>query len=226
MQGAAEEFDEKGYLVVPEVLSEVDCRAVDSHVDLLSASSVGTRELLEFGWTQQLARQLRDCPAVRAILGGAETAVQCTYFAKLPTSNWLVAAHQDLSIPVLKRCDEAPVKGWCQKEGAWFCQPPADVLSQLVGVRLHLDDSAEGNGPLRVVPGSHRLGRIASSAVSARRAALGEVTCIVPRRGILALRPLLLHASSKSVVEVPRRVLHFLFGPSELPWGLEWRHAY
>jgi Phytanoyl-CoA dioxygenase (PhyH) len=226
MRDAATDFDEKGYLIEPEVLSEPDCQALDSHVRRVSLTTAGTRELLEFGWAQQLARQLRDCPGVRAILGGADVAVQCTYFAKLPTSNWLVAAHQDLSIPVLERRNDAPVTGWCQKEGAWFCQPSTDILSQLVAVRVHLDDSTERNGPLRVVPGSHRLGRIVSSAVSVHRAALGEVTCIVPRRGILALRPLLLHASSKSVIDAPRRVLHFLFGPSELPWGLAWKHAY
>ncbi len=29
--------------------------------------------------------------------------------------------------------------------------------------------------------------------------------------------------SSKSIADTPRRVLHFLFGPFELPDGLHWR---
>jgi hypothetical protein len=39
------------------------------------------------------------------------------------------------------------------------------------------------------------------------------------------MRPLLLHASSKATSPVPRRVLHFVFGPPTLPLGLEWRWA-
>ena len=32
-------------------------------------------------------------------------------------------------------------------------------------VRLHLDDCGEDNGPLRVLPGSHRLGRLTSEQI-------------------------------------------------------------
>lgn len=41
----------------------------------------------------------------------------------------------------------------------------------------------------------------------------------------LLMRPLVLHASSKASAPGRRRVLHFLFGPSELPFGLSWRTA-
>src|SRR5207245_4690274 len=162
---------------------------------------------------------------VSALLRDASTAVQCIYFAKSPSRNWLVSLHQDLSIPVRQRMTGTPCAGWSEKEGTWFCQPPLELLSGLLAVRVHLDDSTEQNGPLRVVPGTHRLGRIAPQQAIEHRRQIGEVSCTVPRRGIVAMRPLLLHASSKSIVEAPRRVLHFLFGPAQLPWGLEWKHA-
>ena len=38
----------------------------------------------------------------------------------------------------------------------------------------------------------------------------------------MAMRPLVLHASHKVCVDRPRRVLHFVFGPSKLPFGLRW----
>jgi hypothetical protein len=226
MQDLAKAFEDTGYIVEPEVLSEAQLRDADTQLDRLTVAGAGTRELLEEPWAQHLASQLRDCAPVRAIMGGASAAVQCTYFAKLPTRNWLVALHQDLSIPVLEKKADAPCTGWCEKEGTWFCQPPPDVLSQLVAVRVHLDDSTADNGPLRVVPGSHRHGRIASAKVKDQRRIRGEVTCTVPRRGILAMRPLLLHASSKALTDAPRRVLHFLFGAPALPWGLRWKHAF
>ena len=38
----------------------------------------------------------------------------------------------------------------------------------------------------------------------------------------MLMRPLLLHASSKTAGTSRRRVLHFLFGPRELAFGLVW----
>jgi hypothetical protein len=43
--------------------------------------------------------------------------------------------------------------------------------------------------------------------------------------GVLLLRPLLLHASSKARSPCHRRVLHFLFGPEVVGYGLRWQHA-
>jgi hypothetical protein len=219
-------FEARGFSIAPEVLSDAQCAGLDGRVVTLNLRGAGTRELLSFDWAQHFARQLRALPSLAALLGNSSTAIQCTYFAKLPSRNWLVTLHQDLSIPVAKRAADAPCQAWSEKEGTWFCQPPVEFLAQLVAVRVHLDDSTEANGPLRVVPGSHRLGRIASHEVAANRLRLGEVSCVAPRRSIVAMRPLLLHASSKSSSDAPRRVLHYVFGPRALPWGLEWKYAF
>jgi hypothetical protein len=219
-------FEAKGYAVTPQILSDAQCAELEAHVSAVDVQGAGTRELLSFDWAQRFARQLRDLPELAPLLGESRTAIQCTYFAKVASRNWLVTPHQDLSIPVAARVADAPCKAWSEKEGTWFCQPPAEFLAQLVAVRVHLDDSTEANGPLRVVPGSHRLGRIASQEVAAHRRRLGEVACVAPRRSLMAMRPLLLHASSKATSQAPRRVLHFVFAPAELPWGLRWRHAF
>jgi hypothetical protein len=226
MQQLSAKFEETGFLVIPDALTEPCCAELDTHVRALDCRGSGTRELLGFDWARELARQLRDLPLIKAILGESRLAVQCTYFPKHSSRNWLVAPHQDLSIPVMERAADARFTGWSEKEGTWFCQPPSDVLSRLVAVRVHLDDNTEGNGPLRVIPGSHRLGRIAIQQIAETRQQLGEVPCLVTRRGIVAIRPLLLHASSKSTVDAPRRVLHFLFGGPDLPAGLRWKHAF
>ncbi len=75
---------------------------------------------------------------------------------------------------------------------------------------------------LRVVPGSHGLGRLDSETALRVRSARGERIVQVPAGGVMVMRPLLLHASSKNVIETPRRVLHFVFGPRQLPEGLRW----
>lgn len=219
-------FNESGFVVIPDVLTEAHCAEIDGHLRNLDCVGSGTRELLGFDWARQLGRQLRDSPFVRDILGNSTSAVQCTYFDKRPSRNWLVSPHQDLSIPVAERTADARLTGWSQKEGTWYCQPPREVLAQLVAVRVHIDDSTEENGPLRVIPGSHRLGRIAARQIAEMRREYSDVHCLVRRRGIIAMRPLLVHASSKATAAASRRVLHFVFGGPAPQVGLRWKHAF
>jgi hypothetical protein len=152
-------------------------------------------------------------------------AVQCTYFEKSASRNWLVPIHQDLSIPVARRVDEPSLRGWSEKEGALFVQAPAELLAQLVAVRLHLDACGADDGPVRVLPGSHRLGLIDPQAAVLMRSTGAEVTCEAEPGDALVMRPLLLHASSKATGRSRRRVLHFVFGPRVLTHGLAWRQA-
>jgi ectoine hydroxylase-related dioxygenase (phytanoyl-CoA dioxygenase family) len=92
-------------------------------------------------------------------------------------------------------------------------------------VRAHLDDCASANGPIRVIPGSHRHGRLSTDAARALREQCGAFECIARQGDVLAMRPLLLHSSPKARAQAPRRVMHFLFGPKELPCGLKWYRA-
>ena len=181
--------------------------------------------MLEQSWCQDAARALRTCPPVRSLIPADLVAVQCTYFEKSDGQNWLVSLHQDLSIPVRGRVEHLDCSGWSEKEGVTFVQPPAGVLEDLVAVRLHLDDSLASNGPLRVVPGSHLHGRLKPEQAQALRLQSGEHECLVARGEALAMRPLILHASSKSETRANRRVLHFVFGPRRLPCGLVWQTA-
>lgn len=189
------------------------------------AGHAGSRRLLESLWCQRVAQQLKRHPAISIHLPKDAVAVQCTLFDKGTDRNWLVGWHQDLAIPVREKVLDATCSGWSLKEGMTFVQPPDAVLADVIAVRVHLDDSAAGNGPLRIVPGSHRSGRLKASDALSQRALAEEVVCTASRGDALLMRPLLLHASSKADVDTPRRVLHFLFGPSELPHGLQWHLA-
>ena len=55
-----------------------------------------------------------------------------------------------------ERIDRPGYGAWSNKAGVTHVQPPLGVLQQMLTVRLHLDDCLDDNGPLRVVPGSHR----------------------------------------------------------------------
>lgn len=212
-----------GFVVLPGVLSQAQCRSIARQIDQ-QPGTAGDRNLLQETWCSDLAASLRDTIDLGAALTGS-VAVQCTYFDKSEHSNWLVPLHQDLGIPVQERVSAAELTGWSTKQGMVFVQPPASVVETLTIVRVHLDDSTEDNGPLRVVPGSHLAGRLRAEEQRRFRDLHGEVVCTTPRGGVIAMKPLLLHASSKATVPRPRRVLHYLYGPRDLPHGLAWAKA-
>ena len=153
-----------------------------------------------------------DCFPVRGIL-----------FDKTPEANWNVVWHQDLSIAVRERLDVDGFGPWSEKSGVVHVQPPTGVLERMLTVRVHLDDCDEANGPLLVLPGSHRGGRLSASEIQQQRARTPVVTCPVPSGGALLMRPLLLHASSASQSPRHRRVLHLEYASEPLPMGLQWR---
>jgi ectoine hydroxylase-related dioxygenase (phytanoyl-CoA dioxygenase family) len=218
------EFKKSGYFVIPGVIDAVLNRRLGAFVGGI-ASGAGSRRLLDEAWCAHLAGALRADARVRSLLPRNAVAVQCTLFDKSPDKNWLVALHQDLSIPVKFQVDSPDCSGWSEKEGQVYVQPPVSVLEQLVAVRIHLDDCPVESGALRVVPRSHLEGRLSRERAEALRALHDETVVPIACGGALIMRPLLLHASSKATSGTPRRVLHFVFGPPKLPLGLEWQWA-
>src|SRR5690606_10764809 len=191
-------LDLTGFVVLPGVVSGQQCRAILARL-ADRCEGAGTRNLLEQDWCAELAASLRDTLDLGAALSDS-VAVQCTYFEKPGQANWLAPLQQDLSIPVRERVASPELEGWSMKEDAVFVQPPAEVVARMTVVRLHLDDVTEDGGPLRVVPGSHRLGRLRPEEMRAYRDTHGEVVCTTARGGVVAMKPLLLHSSTRSSV--------------------------
>jgi ectoine hydroxylase-related dioxygenase (phytanoyl-CoA dioxygenase family) len=219
------ELTENGYAVVPAVVDIDEVDRIGRFVMGTLAATAGTRRLIELPWCRDLADCLMRNSRVSDSLLVDSLAIQCTFFIKSTEKNWLVSLHQDLSVPVAERVDSVLYSGWSEKEGQLFVQPPISFLERMLAIRVHLDDCDEQNGALRVVPGSHVMGRLDSSATLRVRSDQGEVHVSVPRGGAMLMRPLLLHASSKILVNRPRRVLHFVFAPVIPPDGLRWSLA-
>lgn len=216
------QFDTDGFATIPRLLTEDECDRLLSYPIGLGPDSAGSRCLLQNAWCRELVARLRAHPGLGAVLPGDFVAVQCTYFEKSLSRNWLVPIHQDLSIPVAARVDHPALKGWSEKEGSLYVQAPAEVLEHMVAIRLHLDPCTAADGPLLFIAGSHTHGRIDAGQASAWRRARPFVTCTLGRGDALLMRPLALHASSKASGTSLRRVLHVVFGPPALPYGLQW----
>jgi ectoine hydroxylase-related dioxygenase (phytanoyl-CoA dioxygenase family) len=214
----AQMVEEEGFSIVPSCLDE---RTVQRLSAELNETPYAKRNLLTLPVVRELAASVPVRTMAEAVLGKHCFAVKGTFFNKTHESNWKVAWHQDLTIMVRERKEVVGFGPWTVKEGIVHVQPTADTLSRILAIRLHLDASEADNGPLRVIPGSHKHGRLSSEQVSASPKD-GSAVCAVPRGGALLMRPLLLHSSSSCVVPKPRRVIHLEFAADSLPGGLEW----
>lgn len=146
--------------------------------------------------------------------------VKSIYFDKPGSSNWFVAYHQDLTISVKERHEIPGFGPWTVKQGQFAVQPPLEFLEQNFTLRIHLDDTNSANGALRVIPCSHKKGIYRPDKIDWSKEI--QQTCDVPKGGIMIMRPLLLHASSRSTNNRQRRVIHIEFAASELRAPLEW----
>jgi ectoine hydroxylase-related dioxygenase (phytanoyl-CoA dioxygenase family) len=109
---------------------------------------------------------------------------------------------------------------WTTKQNQYAVQPPLHLLEDNFTIRIHLDDTNQDNGALRVVPKSHLKGIYRAETINWSKEK--EVICSVARGGVMFMRPLLLHASSRTTNNRKRRVIHIEFSNKSLPTLLQW----
>lgn len=165
-------------------------------------------------------------PLAEALAGIDRTLrpVRILLFAKQATANWFVPWHQDAAVTV---DGDAAAHGFVNptiKGGVQHWEAPAELLANMVAVRLHIDDARQENGPLEVVPGSHEEGFLSSGAIAAATSRRPWRSCTASRGDIHLLRPLLLHRSRKALSPNRRRTVQIELAPKDsLPAGLRWR---
>jgi ectoine hydroxylase-related dioxygenase (phytanoyl-CoA dioxygenase family) len=210
------EISERGFAILPAAIASSTVGHLDTSLRdrPLLRSRAGVRHALRHSAVLDVARSPELIRVAREILGTEAFPFKATLFDKSPSSNWLVVWHQDTALPVQERRETPEWGPWSVKEGVVYAHAPASVLSQVVALRLHLDESNSMNGPLRVLPGTHTLGVLSDQEIHEFSSRIAPVDCLVPRGGLLVMKPLILHASSKSRSESSRRVLHIEYAAS------------
>lgn len=220
-----------GHATIPAVFTAQECDALllalaREEAQLLrkdpTAETHAMRDLLRVPEVRALARDPRVRERVEVALGTNANAVRGLFFDKVPGANWKVAWHQDTTIAVKERHEAEGFGPWSVKFGVPHVRPPAQVLENMLAVRIHLDDCGEDNGPLRVSPGTHALGLLDAADFARLRQEHGELALACPRGGVILMKPLLLHASSPATHPRHRRVVHLEFAVGELPAPLAW----
>lgn len=198
-----------GFAILSDVISERKIFELGATLEQseLPRSRAGMRHAMRNESVAAVARDPRLLSMAQEVLGSAAIPFRATLFDKSPVSNWLVVWHQDTALPLRERREVPDWGPWSVKDGVNYAHAPASALEQVLALRLHLDDSVAENGPLRVLPGTHTLGVLTDDALHSLSTEREAVDCLVLKGGILAMRPLIVHASSKSHSTAPRRVL-------------------
>jgi len=218
-----------GYTVLDDIYSHQEIQniiAVITQANQFSAAFRKTEDLFA------IRRFLKEVPLSKPLIFNQKLkniisdldpgcfAVKSIYFDKPEKSNWFVAWHQDLTISVNNRVDLPGFNFWTKKFEQYSVQPPIEFLETGFTIRIHLDDTDENNGALKVIPGSHlkNIMRANDPNLNLKK----EELCPVRAGGIMVMRPLLMHASDRTTSNNQRRVIHIEFNNLELPAELGW----
>lgn len=225
-----EAFSRDGFTIIESVYSRAEVTSILAAIAEADKENAAFRKTTDLFAIRNFLREVPACinliftTRFKAIIsnyfGKDFFVAKSIYFDKPIQSNWFVAYHQDLTIAVKDKLSVAGFEKWTRKENSFAVQPPLSLLEDNFTVRIHLDDTNEENGALKVVPRSHRKGINRPDLIDWKNER--ETICSVPMGGLMIMKPLLLHASNRSTNDKRRRVIHLEFSRQELPNGLEW----
>lgn len=216
-------IEDHGFALLPGIIDAQTCNQLIT--SLGPVTGAGRRGLLSEPGIAKLALSEALLNCVRPHLPSPPIAVRGIYFDKSAHANWLVPWHQDLTLALASKADHPAVGPWSVKEGVYHAQASASMLQQMITIRLHLDPTTVDDGPLIVLPGSHKLGLLTPDQITHCRNEHSQHICTANQGDVMLMRPLLLHASSKSTSGNHRRIIHIEYAGFDLPAPLRWHET-
>lgn len=223
-------IQENGFTVINNIFSEDEIEKISEVIQNIDTSKETFRKSEDLFGIRQFLKEVPDVKdlifnknlktIIEEIFGEKYFVVKSIYFDKPEKSNWYVAYHQDLTISVDKKIDLENFGPWTTKQNQFAVQPPLDILENIFTIRIHLDETDENNGALKVVPKSHAKGIYRPETIDWNVET--ENICNVEKGGIMIMKPLLLHGSNRTTNGKKRRVIHIEFSDKELPEVLNW----
>lgn len=225
-----QELNELGFSVIENIYSTEEIQAIVYCIDNLDTSKPIFRKSADLFAIRQFLKEAPEIKpllfnaklknAIQKIAGDDYFIVKSIYFDKPETSNWFVSYHQDLTISVDKKQETEDFEFWTSKHNQFAVQPSLAILENIFTIRIHLDDTDENNGALKVVEKSHLKSIYRPETIDWNTEK--EVICNVEAGGIMLIKPLLLHGSNKTINHKKRRVIHIEFSNKTLPNDLSW----
>jgi ectoine hydroxylase-related dioxygenase (phytanoyl-CoA dioxygenase family) len=223
-------ISDNGFSVVENVYHADEVEIVIAAINKADQSNATFRKTDDLFAIRQFLKEVPDVKQlifnnklkslIRDLFDQGYFVVKSIYFDKPEKSNWFVAWHQDLTISVDKKRELAGYGPWTVKLNQFAVQPPLEILQNNFTIRIHLDNTDEGNGALKVLPGYHLKNICRTENIDWKSET--ESVCKVNAGGIMIMRPLLLHASNRTTTNKKRRVIHIEFSKADLPEGIDW----
>jgi ectoine hydroxylase-related dioxygenase (phytanoyl-CoA dioxygenase family) len=216
---ASEETDLAGAeMAAAMAVLQRDGEAIRSRGGIVYAA----RNVLDwFPAAKELWRQHSLTSLLEAVLGADYGLVRALYFDKPPERSWSLPWHKDMTIAVAdNRLASDQFSHPTNKAGVPHVEAPEWLLARMLTLRIHLDPVTNDNGPLEVIPGSHHDGKL-----QGRGAEAAGLPILTQAGDVLAIRPLVTHASGNSALETKlhRRMLHLEFAAVPLlPDAYRW----
>ena len=224
------ELSENGFVIIPEVYTSAEINSILGIISKSEHNSPTFRKTKDLFAIRQFLKEVPEAVPVivnenlkniiREFFGSSYFIVKSIYFDKPGASNWFVAYHQDLTISVDKKTDIEGFGPWTVKQDQFAVQPPVDILENNFTIRIHLDDTNELNGALKVIPGSHLKKIYRPETIDWSKET--ENSYCVRKGGIMIMKPLLLHASDRTINNSNRRVVHIELSDAKLPPDIQW----
>lgn len=223
-------IEKYGFSVINKVFSDEEVGRIINVLDHIDTTRENFRKSEDLFAIRQFLKEIPEIKdlifndnikeVVKNIFGEKYFVVKSIYFDKPETSNWYVAYHQDLTISVDKKLELSGFGPWTTKQNQFAVQPPLNILENIYTIRIHLDDTDENNGALKVIPTSHSKGIYRPETID--WTVETEEICNVEKGGIMLMKPLTLHGSNRTTNGKKRRVIHIEFSDRELPEVLQW----
>jgi len=230
MEKIKNELKENGFAILPKIYSADEINQLLVIINQMETNKATFRKSADLFAIRQFLKEIPETKAIifndqlkriiHSTFGTDYFIVKSIYFDKPEKSNWFVAYHQDLTISVDQKIQLENFGPWTVKQDQFAVQPPIDILESNFTIRVHLDDTDENNGALKVIPKSHTKGVYRAANIDWENEI--EVSCNVKKGGVMIMKPLLLHSSAKTTNDQKRRVIHIEFTNKELPLSLQW----
>ncbi len=228
--GIKEKIDNEGFAVIDNFFSYAEVDKLLQIISKTDTSNPSFRKSKDLFAIRQFFKEVPEAievtfskklkALISEIFGNEFFIVKSIYFDKPEASNWFVCWHQDLTISVNKKIDLDGFSFWTTKHNQFAVQPPTNILKDNFTIRIHLDETDENNGALKIIPKSHLKNIYRPENID--WSIETEEICRVKKGGLMFMKPLLLHSSGKTTNSNKRRVLHIECSRSILPNGLEW----
>ena len=216
-------YHENGFYLVEKVFTENEVKSLINELRGFKINNYGVRDLMnKVPNIRNLALTPPLFTIAQEILGEFAKPVRSVFFDKVPAANWNVAWHQDTSIAVKAKANMVGFGPWSEKQGIVHVEPPSEFLANMLTLRVHLDVTDHENGVLRVVPNTHKNGRIKAMELMSIVENSEIQECKANPGDVLLICPLLFHSSRKALKPKHRRIIHIEYSALELPKPLQW----